>query len=39
VLSSTVTVDLASQMIFDSPEAKQEYQLRIHQEDAKNANY
>lgn len=39
VLSSTVTVDLVSQMIFDSPEAKQEYQLRIHQEDAKNANY
>lgn len=39
VLSSTVTVDLASQMIFDSPEAKQEYQLRIHKEDAKNANY
>ena len=39
VLSSTVTVDFASQMIFDSPEAKQEYQLRIHNEDAKNANY
>ena len=39
VLSSTVTVDLASQMIFDSPEAKQEYQLRIHNEDAKNAKY
>ncbi len=39
VISSTVTVDFASQMIFDSPEAKQEYQLRIHNEDAKNAKY
>ncbi len=39
VLSSTVVVDLPSQMIFDSVEAKIEYQARIHNEDAKNAKY
>lgn len=39
ILSSTVVVDLQSQMIFDSVEAKNEYRLRIHSEDAKNAKY
>ena len=39
ILSSTVSVDLQSQMIFDSLEAKHEYQLRIHEEEAKNAKY
>lgn len=39
ILSSTVVVDLQSQMIFDSPEAKQEYQLRLHNEEANNAKY
>ncbi len=39
ILSSTVVVDLQSQMIFDSVEAKKEYQLRIHDEEAKNAKY
>ncbi len=38
-LSSTVVIDLHSQMIFDSVEAKKEYQLRIHDEEAKNAKY
>lgn len=39
VLSSTVLVDLQSQMIFDSVEAKNEYRLRIHNEESKNAKY
>ena len=39
VLSSTVLVDLQSQMIFDSVEAKEEYRLRIHNEEVKNAKY
>ena len=39
LLSSTVTVDFASQMIFDSVEAKEEYQLRIHREDVKKSDY
>ena len=39
ILSSTVVVDLQSQMIFDSVEAKKEYQLRLHDEEAKNAKY
>ena len=39
VLSSTVLVDLPSQMIFDSVKAKLEYQARIHSEDAKKAKY
>lgn len=39
ILSSTVVVDLQSQMIFDSIEAKKEYQLRLHDEEAKNAKY
>ena len=33
-LSHTVTVDLASQMIFDTPEALLEYKKRIHAEEA-----
>jgi uncharacterized RDD family membrane protein YckC len=33
-LAGTVTVDLASQMIFDSPEALLEYKKRIHAESA-----
>jgi uncharacterized RDD family membrane protein YckC len=39
IISSTVSVDYQSQMIFDSVEAKNEYQLRIHEEEAKNAKY
>ena len=39
ILSSTVVVDLQSQMIFDSLEAKNEYILRLHSEDAQNAKY
>ena len=39
ILSSTVTVDLQSQMIFDSVQAKEEYQMRIHNEEAQNAKY
>lgn len=39
ILSSTVVVDLQSQMIFESIEAKKEYQLRIHNDEAKNAKY
>lgn len=39
ILSSTVTVDLQSQMIFNSVKDKEEYQLRIHNEDAQNAKY
>ena len=31
-LAGTVTVDLASQMIFDSPEALLEYKKRLHAE-------
>ena len=39
ILSSTVLVDFPSQMIFDSVEAKIEYQARLHSEEAKNAKY
>lgn len=39
LLSSTVTVDFASQMIFESLEAKEEYMLRIHREDVKKSDY
>lgn len=39
IISSTVVVDLQSQMIFDSVEAKNEYRLRIHSDDVKNAKY
>ena len=38
-LSSTVVVDFQSQMIFESVEAKQEYQLRLHKEAADKASY
>ena len=38
-LSSTVVIDFASQMIFDSVEAKREYQLRIHKEEAEKSDY
>lgn len=38
-LASTVTVDLASQMIFESREALVEYQKRIHAEQAEKAEY
>ena len=38
-LASTVVVDFQSQMIFDSPEAKEEYRLRIHQEEVAKAEY
>ncbi len=39
ILSSTVVVDFQSQMIFDSVEAKKEYQLRIHNEEVQNSKY
>ena len=39
LLAHTVTVDLASQMIFDSPEALLEYKQKIHKEAAEKAKY
>ena len=39
IISSTVSVDLPSQMIFESVEAKKEYQFRIHDEETKNSKY
>lgn len=39
LLACTVTVDLASQMIFDSPEALLEYQKKMHEEAANQAEY
>lgn len=39
LLANTVTVDLASQMIFDSPEALLEYKEKMHREAAEKANY
>ena len=39
MLASTVVVDLASQMIFDSPEAVLEYKTKIHEEEVKHAKY
>lgn len=39
LLSMTVAVDMASQMIFDSPEELMEYKKRIHAEDVKNSEY
>lgn len=36
-MAATVTVDMASQMIFDSPEAMMEYKKRIHAEHVKNS--
>ncbi len=38
-LSHTVTVDMASQKIFDTPEALLAYKQRIHAEQANKANY
>ena len=38
-LAHTVTVDLASQMIFESPEALLEYKKRIHEDAARGAEY
>ena len=39
LIAQTVTVDLASQMIFDSPEALLEYKKKIQEEKASRANY
>jgi uncharacterized RDD family membrane protein YckC len=39
MLASTVTVDLSSQLIFDSPEALLEYKQKIHAEEAERARY
>jgi uncharacterized RDD family membrane protein YckC len=39
MLANTVTVDMASQMIFDTPEALLEYKQRVHAEAAQKANY
>ena len=38
-LASTVCVDMASQMIFNSVEEMIEYKKRIHREEAENAKY
>lgn len=38
-LSQTVAVDMASQLIFDSPEALLEYKQKIHAEAAERASY
>ncbi len=38
-LSSTVVVDMQSQMIFDNEDAKREYQLRLHKEAVEKAPY
>ena len=38
-LASTVVVDFQSQMIFDSPEALNEYKLRLHREEAEKTEY
>ena len=38
-LSSTVVVDMQSQMIFESEDAKREYQLRLHKEAVDKAPY
>ena len=39
VISQTVTVDMSSQLIFDTPEALLEYKQRIHEEAAGKASY
>lgn len=39
LLSQTVTVDMASQMIFDSPEAMIEYKKKLHAEEVEHAEY
>ena len=38
-MAATVAVDLASQMIFDSPEAMLEYKKRLHAEQVKKETY
>ena len=38
-ISQTVTVDMSSQLIFDTPEALLEYKQRIHEEAAGKASY
>ena len=39
MISGTVTVDLASQLIFDSVEQMTEYKKRVHEEKARQAEY
>ena len=39
MLASTVTVDMATQLIFDTPEAMLEYKQRVHAEMAEKAEY
>ena len=39
IMSGTVAVDMASQMIFDSPEALLEYKQKVHREAAEKATY
>jgi uncharacterized RDD family membrane protein YckC len=39
MLANTVTVDMASQLIFDSPEALLEYKQEIHRQAAERAEY
>lgn len=39
LLACTVAVDMASQQIFDSPEALLEYKKRVHAENAQRADY
>lgn len=39
MISNTVTVDFASQMIFESPEALLEYKKKIHAEEVENKKY
>ena len=39
ILSSTVLVDLQSQMIFDSVEAKDEYKMRLHNGEVNESKY
>ena len=38
-LAHTVTVDMASQMIFDTPEALLEYKKKLHAQDAEKSEY
>ena len=39
VISGTVVVDFASQMIFDTPEALTEYKKKLHAETAEKSKY
>ena len=38
-MAATAVVDMQTQMIFDSVEAREEYQLRIHREEVSKADY